>query len=166
MQIDCFLEKIAWLHQNRSKTFKFLLKRPKKCGFWTFSDKLYHPFDSEWLFINFDELSRWKIVERSVEINCSKSNSRNIQKWLFLALFGYFWDWKCLHDNSAQLLLLKLYHNGVFCEGRYQKTQIHCVNMQKIGTWSGFWKFFSVVTRLKYFKTIIFQSHMDPPNWG
>ena len=139
---------------------------PKYCCLCTFSDKLYHSFNSEWLFINFDELLYWKVVQRRPDIIRSRSNSRYFQKWLFLALFGYFWDWKWLYDNSAQLFELNLYQNGVMYEFKWQKSQNQSGQIQKYGGWSGFWKFFSVPTWAKYFKIIIFQSHMDPSTWG
>ena len=104
------IETLWWIYITQ--TFKISYIKPTFYCFNAFHAQFFHNFISIFHFDNSNELSSSKWVSRYAWTEHRWSNFKYLQIWLFLALFGYFWDWKMLSGNSANMRSLKLHDKG------------------------------------------------------
>ena len=112
IKIDENIKSKHYCKSTSPKTFKFSYIKPDFWYLMLFVPPFFHIFISIFHFENLNELSSSKWVSRYAWIEHRKSNFKYLQIWLLLALFGYFWDWKMLSGNSANMRSLILHDKG------------------------------------------------------
>ena len=98
-----------------SKISKFSCLELDFCCFVSYNASFCYQFSPKWRWNNFNELSVWKGFHRYAWINHSQHDFRYFELWQFLALFGYFWDWKWLRDNTANFWWLDSCWKHIIC---------------------------------------------------
>ena len=96
------------LPHNRSRTFKLPCLKLNGCCLGNYFALFWNLFNSKWLINNLNGLSLSTRVLWYEEIKHKELDFRYFEIWLFLAIFGYFWDWKWLHDNTGNFWWLEI----------------------------------------------------------